>query len=111
MEQIDINAWDKYGNVSFKDTLLGTTASITAQDGLSLSAGKNITVTGATLSAGDSLQMNAAGDIAVNANHINDAQSHAGRWTDETSRSSQGWQGSSISAGGTLASMPGIIST
>lgn len=102
VEQIDINAWDKYGNVSFKDTLLGTTASITAQDGLSLSAGKNITVTGATLSAGDSLQMNAAGDIAVNANHINDAQSHAGRWTDETSRSSQGWQGSSISAGGDL---------
>ncbi|MDA8517833.1 hemagglutinin repeat-containing protein [Citrobacter sp. Igbk 16] len=102
VEQIDINAWDKYGNVSFKDTLLGTTASITAQDGLSLSAGTNITVTGATLSAGDSLQMNAAGDIAVNANHINDAQSHAGRWTDETSRSSQGWQGSSISAGGDL---------
>lgn len=102
VEQIDINAWDKYGNVSFKDTLLGTTASITAQDGLSLSAGQNITVTGATLSAGDSLQMNAAGDITVNANHINDAQSHAGRWTDETSRSSLGWQGSSISAGGDL---------
>lgn len=102
VEQIDINAWDKYGSVRFKETLLGTTASISAQDGLSLSAGQNITVTGATLSAGDSLQMNAAGDITVNANHINDAQSHAGRWTDETSRSSLGWQGSSISAGGDL---------
>ncbi|EEK7630380.1 filamentous hemagglutinin N-terminal domain-containing protein, partial [Salmonella enterica subsp. enterica serovar Newport] len=101
-EQIDVSARDKYRNVSFKDTLLGSVASITAQDGLSLSAGKDITVTGANLSAGGSLLMEAWGDIAVNANQINDARSHSGRWITETSRSSVDWQGSAISAGGNL---------
>ncbi|EIS1621624.1 hemagglutinin repeat-containing protein [Salmonella enterica subsp. enterica serovar Sandiego] len=101
-EQIDLSARDKYRNVSFKDTLLGSVASITAQDGLSLSAGKDITVTGANLSAGGSLLMEAWGDIAVNANQINDARSHSGRWITETSRSSVDWQGSAISAGGNL---------
>ncbi|MFV9327785.1 hemagglutinin repeat-containing protein [Citrobacter europaeus] len=101
-EQIDVSARDKYRNVSFKDTLLGSTASITAQDGLSLSAGKDITVTGANLSAGGSLLMEAWGDIAVNANQINDARSHSGRWITETGRSSVDWQGSTISAGGNL---------
>ena len=101
-EQIDVSARDKYRNVSFKDTLPGSTASITAQDGLSLSAGKDITVTGANLSAGGSLLMEAWGDIAVNANQINDARSHSGRWITETSRSSVDWQGSTISAGGNL---------
>ncbi|AUV25096.1 hemagglutinin repeat-containing protein [Citrobacter sp. RHBSTW-00678] len=101
-EQIDVSARDKYRNVSFKDTLLGATASITAQDGLSLSAGKDITVTGANLSAGGSLLMDAWGDIAVNANQINDARSRSGRWITETGRSSVDWQGSAISAGGNL---------
>lgn len=101
-EQIDVSARDKYRNVSFKDTLLGSVASITAQDGLSLLAGKDITVTGANLSAGGSLLMEAWGDIAVNANQINDARSHSGRWITETSRSSVDWQGSTISAGGNL---------
>ncbi|EHJ0335960.1 filamentous hemagglutinin N-terminal domain-containing protein [Salmonella enterica] len=101
-EQIDVSARDKYRNVSFKDTLLGSVASITAQDGLSLSAGKGITVTGANLSAGGSLLMDAWGDIAVNANQINDARSHSGRWITETGRSSVDWQGSTISAGGNL---------
>ncbi|EOG8149743.1 hemagglutinin repeat-containing protein [Citrobacter werkmanii] len=101
-EQIDVSARDKYRNVSFKDTLLGSVASITAQDGLSLSAGKDITVTGANLSAGGSLLMDAWGDIAVNANQINDARSHSGRWITETGRSSVDWQGSTISSGGKL---------
>ena len=101
-EQIDVSARDKYRNVSFKDTLLGSVASISAQDGLSLSAGKDITVTGANLSAGGSLLMDAWGDIAVNANQINDARSHSGRWVTETGRSSVDWQGSTISAGGNL---------
>lgn len=101
-EQVDVNARDKYRNVSFKDTLLGAVASITAQDGLSLSAGKDITVTGANLSAGGSLLMEAWGDIAVNANQINDTRSHSGRWITETGRSSVDWRGSTISAGGKL---------
>ncbi|ENM0556588.1 hemagglutinin repeat-containing protein [Salmonella enterica] len=101
-EQVDVSARDKYRNVSFKDTLLGSVASITARDGLSLSAGKDITVTGANLSAGGSLLMETWGDIAVNANQINDTRSHSGRWITETGRSSVDWQGSTISAGGNL---------
>ncbi|XAY02951.1 hemagglutinin repeat-containing protein [Enterobacter chuandaensis] len=99
VEQIDINATGKYGNISLKDTLLGNTASITAQDGLSLEAGKNITVTGANLASGGDMLLNAWGDIAVNANQINDAYSSS---REKTSRSSVTHQGSSVTAGGNL---------
>nr|WP_283250820.1 hemagglutinin repeat-containing protein [Enterobacter asburiae] len=99
VEQIDINAGGKYGNIGLKDTLLGNAASITAQDGLSLEAGKNITVTGANLSSGGDMLLNAWGDIAVNANQINDAFSSS--W-EKTSRSSVTYQGSNVSAGGNL---------
>ncbi|WP_336659458.1 hemagglutinin repeat-containing protein, partial [Enterobacter asburiae] len=97
VEQIDINAGGKYGNIGLKDTLLGNTASITAQDGLSLEAGKNITVTGANLASGGDMLLNAWGDIAVNANQINDAFSSS---REKTSRSSVTYQGSNVSAGG-----------
>lgn len=99
VEQIDINAGGKYGNIGLKDTLLGNTASITAQDGLSLEAGKNITVTGANLASGGDMLLNAWGDIAVNANQINDAFSSSRA---KTSRSSVTYQGSNVSAGGNL---------
>ncbi|QGW88571.1 hypothetical protein EAAEB30_18455 [Enterobacter asburiae] len=52
-------------DIGLKETLLGNTASITAQDGLSLEAGKNITVTGANLASGGDMLLNAWGDIAV----------------------------------------------
>nr|WP_262349019.1 hemagglutinin repeat-containing protein [Enterobacter asburiae] len=99
VEQIDINAGGKYGNIGMKDTLLGNTASITAQDGLSLEAGKNITVTGANLASGGDMLLNAWGDIAVNANQINDAFSSS---REKTSRSSVTYQGSNVTAGGNL---------
>lgn len=99
VEQIDINAGGKYGKIGLKDTLLGNTASITAQDGLSLEAGKNITVTGANLSSGGDMLLNAWGDIAVNANQINDAFSSSRA---KTSRSSVTYQGSNVTAGGNL---------
>ncbi len=99
VEQIDINAGGKYGNIGLKDTLLGNTASITAQDGLSLEAGKNITVTGANLVSGGDMLLNAWGDIAVNANQINDAFSSS---REKTSRSSVTYQGSNVTAGGNL---------
>nr|WP_269473766.1 hemagglutinin repeat-containing protein [Enterobacter asburiae] len=99
VEQIDINAGGKYGNIGLKDTLLGNTASITAQDGLSLEAGKNITVTGANLASGGDILLNAWGDIAVNANQINDAFSSS---REKTSRSSVTYQGSNVTAGGNL---------
>ncbi|WP_059180618.1 two-partner secretion domain-containing protein, partial [Lelliottia amnigena] len=98
-DQIDINAKGKRNNVTIKDTVLGSTASITAQDSLSLEAGKNITVTGANLASGGDMLLNAWGDIAVNANQVNDAYSSAQA---KTSRSSVTYQGSSVSAGGDL---------
>jgi filamentous hemagglutinin len=99
VEQIDINAKGKYSNISLKDTILGNTASITAQDGLSLGAGKNITITGAGLASGGDMLLNAWGDIAVNANQINDAYSSSQA---KTSRSSVTYQGSTVTAGGNL---------
>ncbi|PTM37739.1 Contact-dependent inhibition of growth factor CdiA [Enterobacter cloacae] len=99
VEQIDINAGGKYGKIGLKDTLLGNTASISAQDGLSLEAGKNITVTGANLASGGDMLLNAWGDIAVNANQINDAFSSS---REKTSRSSVTYQGSNVTAGGNL---------
>ncbi|MEA9395894.1 hemagglutinin repeat-containing protein [Lelliottia amnigena] len=98
-DQIDINAKGKRNNVTIKDTVLGSTASITAQDSLSLEAGKNITVTGANLASGGDMLLNAWGDIAVNANQVNDAY---GSSQAKTSRSSVTYQGSSVSAGGDL---------
>lgn len=97
--QTILNAKGKYDNVGLKDTLLGSTASIVAQDSLSLEAGKNITVTGASLAAGGDMLLNAWGDIAVNAHQVNDAYSSSRA---NTARSSVSYAGSSLSAGGNL---------
>ncbi len=102
--QTILNAKGKYNNVSIKDTVLGSTASITAQDSLSLEAGKNITVTGASLAAGGDMLLNAWGDIAVNANQVNDAYSSSRA---NTARSSVSYAGSSLSAGGNLVANAG----
>ena len=67
VEQIDINAGGKYGKIGLKDTQLGNTASITAQDSLSLEAWKNITVTGANLTSGGDMLLNAGNDLNMNA--------------------------------------------
>ncbi|EOI3504645.1 hemagglutinin repeat-containing protein [Cronobacter dublinensis] len=102
-EQTSIDARNKYGSVMLKDTTLGSTATISAQDSLALQAGKNITITGANLASGGDLLMNAWGDIAVNANQVNDAYGQSGfRNNTNTSRSSVTYQGSTISAGGNL---------
>ncbi|WP_105737509.1 hemagglutinin repeat-containing protein, partial [Cronobacter dublinensis] len=102
-EQTSIDARGKYGSVMLKDTTLGSTATISAQDSLALQAGKNITITGANLASGGDLLMNAWGDIAVNANQVNDAYGQSGfRNNTNTSRSSVTYQSSTISAGGNL---------
>ncbi|EOC0266391.1 hemagglutinin repeat-containing protein [Cronobacter dublinensis] len=102
-EQTSIDARGKYGSVMLKDTTLGSTATISAQDSLALQAGKNITITGANIASGGDLLMNAWGDIAVNANQVNDAYGQSGlRNNTNTSRSSVTYQGSTISAGGNL---------
>ncbi|EOW6804631.1 hemagglutinin repeat-containing protein [Cronobacter muytjensii] len=102
-EQTSIDARNKHSSVMLKDTTLGSTATISAQDSLALQAGKNITLTGANLASGGDLLMNAWGDIAVNANQVNDAYGQSGfRNKTNTSRSSVTYQGSTISAGGNL---------
>ncbi|EKM0668746.1 hemagglutinin repeat-containing protein [Cronobacter turicensis] len=102
-EQTSIDARGKYGSVMLKDTTLGSTATISAQDSLALQAGKNITLTGANLTSGGDLLMNAWGDIAVNANQVNDAYGQSGlRNNTNTSRSSVTYQSSTLSAGGNL---------
>ncbi|EME1983552.1 hemagglutinin repeat-containing protein, partial [Cronobacter sakazakii] len=102
-EQTSIDARGKYGSVMLKDTTFGSTATISAQDSLALQAGKNITLTGANLTSGGDLLMNAWGDIAVNANQVNDAYRQSGlRNNTNTSRSSVTYQGSTLSAGGNL---------
>ncbi|MDT3667125.1 hemagglutinin repeat-containing protein [Cronobacter dublinensis] len=102
-QQTSIDARNKHSSVMLKDTTLGSTATISAQDSLALQAGKNITITGANLASGGDLLMNAWGDIAVNANQVNDAYGQSGfRNNTNTSRSSVTYQGSTISAGGNL---------
>ncbi|WP_436877097.1 hemagglutinin repeat-containing protein [Siccibacter turicensis] len=102
-QQVAIDARSKRGSVSLKDTVLGSTASISATDSLSLKAGNDITLTGAHLSAGGDLLMNAGGNIALNANQINDAYSRSGfRRTPATSHATVGYQGSAVTAGGNL---------
>ena len=73
VDQIDINAGGKYGKIGLKDTLLGNTASITAQDSLSLEAWKNITVTGANLTSGGDMLLNAGNDLNMNAVQISES--------------------------------------
>jgi len=91
-------------NPDYDYRFLGNTASITAQAGLSLGAGKNITITGAGLASGGDMLLNAWGDIAVNANQINDAYSSSQA---KTSRSSVKYQGSTVTAGGNLVMKAG----
>mgnify|MGYP001236415927 CR=1 FL=1 len=80
----------------------GPMASITALDTLSLTAGQNINVTGANLSAGGDLLMKAWGDIAVSANQLTNGEQRNGtHWQDIS------WQGSAISSGGNLVAQAG----
>lgn len=107
-DQFALNTKNKSGSVGIRDTTLGSIASITATDGLSLVADKDITFTGATASAGGALLMDAGGNIAVNAIQKNEAYSQSGfRNRTDTSRSTVGYQGSSITAGGNLAMQAG----
>ncbi|HEY3589483.1 MAG TPA: hemagglutinin repeat-containing protein, partial [Buttiauxella sp.] len=98
----------KYGNVDMSGTTLGNTASITSFDSLSLSTGQDINITGANVSAGGNLLMNAWGDIAVTANEATHHYSQSGfRGWDATSTSSTAYQGSMITVGGRLGMQAG----
>ncbi|WP_435951791.1 hemagglutinin repeat-containing protein [Dryocola sp. BD626] len=94
--------------VSFTDTLSGPVAGISAQDSLSLSAGENINITGANVSAGGNLLMNAWGDIAIASNQITDSYSQSGfRGREAFSNESVTHSGSTISAGGSIGMQAG----
>ncbi|WP_259461797.1 S-layer family protein, partial [Enterobacter sp. R1(2018)] len=107
-ETWSLDGGGKYGHVGLSGTTAGNTASITALDSLSLSAGQDITLTGANVAAGGNLLMDAWGDIAVTANQMTGSHSQSGfRGRDATSKESVTSQGSTLTAGGNLGMQAG----
>ncbi|WP_407234255.1 contact-dependent inhibition effector tRNA nuclease [Escherichia coli] len=107
-QQWNAGSDSQYGGVHLSGTDTGPVATIKGTDSLSLDAGKNIDITGATVSSGGTLGMSAGNDINIAANLISGSKSQSGFWhTDDNSASSTTSQGSSISAGGNLAMAAG----
>ncbi|HIC0495686.1 TPA: contact-dependent inhibition effector tRNA nuclease [Escherichia coli] len=107
-QQWNAGSDSRYGGVHLSGTDTGPVATIKGTDSLSLDAGKNIDITGATVSSGGTLGMSAGNDINIAANLISGGKSQSGFWhTDDNSASSTTSQGSSISAGGNLAMAAG----
>ena len=97
---------------SFTETLTGPVADIAALDSLSLKAGNNINITGASVKAGGDLLMDAWNDIAITSNQLTSGNAQSGfkdgwRKVDATSTLTTRNQGSNISAGGNLAMQAG----
>ncbi|HEP0282723.1 TPA: hemagglutinin repeat-containing protein [Escherichia coli] len=106
-QQWNAGSDSRYGGVYLSGTDTGPVATIKGTDSLSLDAGKNIDITGATVSSGGTLGMSAGNDINIAANLISGSKSQSGFWhTDDNSASSTTSQGS-ISAGGNLAMAAG----
>ena len=95
------------GNMHVGGTDVGTTASITATDGLAMRAGQDINVTGANVSAGGSLGMAAGNDINITANEMATSEGRAGRNRATTETASVTHQGSTLTAGGDLTLQAG----
>ncbi len=107
-QQWNAGSDSRYGGVHLSGTDTGPVATIKGTDSLSLDAGKNIDITGATVSYGGDLGMSAGNDINIAVNLISGSKSQSGFWhTDDNSSSSTTSQGSSISAGGNLAMAAG----
>ncbi|ENO2037961.1 contact-dependent inhibition effector tRNA nuclease [Escherichia coli] len=107
-QQWNAGSDSRYGGVHLSGTDTGPVATIKGTDSLSLDAGKNIDMTGATVSSGGDLGMSAGNDINIAANLISGSKSQSGFWhTDDNSSSSTTSQGSSISASGNLAMAAG----
>lgn len=107
-QQWNAGSDSRYGGVHLSGTDTGPVATIKGTDSLSLDAGKNIDITGATVSSGGDLGMSAGNDINIAANLISGSKSQSGFWhTDDNSSSFTTSQGSSISAGGNLAMAAG----
>ncbi len=111
-DQFSLDAISKRGSISLRVTTLGSLASITATDGLLLSAGKDINLIGATLKAGGNLFMDAGGNIAIKAIEKNDAYNQSGFSSGYVRQTANGreqvsYQGSNITAGGNIAMQAG----
>ncbi|MGR2855597.1 filamentous hemagglutinin N-terminal domain-containing protein [Erwinia sp. 1181_3] len=88
---------------AMSQTQLGTTATMSAQQGVTLKAGKDITVTGSKVTAGGDLKLDAAGDIAINANQTSSSSRYTGYAGKNIASSGKVDNvGSNLSAGGSL---------
>ncbi|HHS7180554.1 TPA: filamentous hemagglutinin N-terminal domain-containing protein [Klebsiella pneumoniae] len=100
-EQWRVGDDSRWGNIQFSGTDSEQTAAITASDGLYMAAANTINITGATVSAGGDLVMEAGSNINIAANQFTESRSQSGFWGQKNSRSSSTtYQGSSITAGG-----------
>ncbi|MBS0883755.1 hemagglutinin repeat-containing protein [Pantoea sp. JGM49] len=91
------------GSNGLKNVQTGSIAAITAGQSLTLNSGNNISLQGASLSAGGDLLMSAWGDIAVSANQIASTSGSIGRgghYPVQTDKIT--YQGSTVGAGGNL---------
>ncbi|HFK4479189.1 TPA: hemagglutinin repeat-containing protein [Citrobacter sedlakii] len=96
-QQWNVNA----GRTHLSGTDTGPVATITASDSLSLDARKDISIAGAEVTAGGSLGMFAGNDINIAANPLSESDSRHG-WRYEFDNSHTTQQGSTVSAGGNL---------
>lgn len=100
-EQWRVGDDSRWGNIQFSGTDSEQTAAITASDGLYMAAANTINITGATVSAGGDLVMEAGSNINIAANQFTESLSQSGFWGQKHSRSSSTtYQSSSITAGG-----------
>nr|WP_309243277.1 hemagglutinin repeat-containing protein [Klebsiella pneumoniae] len=100
-EQWRVGDDSRWGNIQFSGTDSEQTAAITASDGLYMAAANTINITGATVSAGGDLAMEAGSNINIAANQFTESRSQSGFWGQKHSRSSSTtYQSSSITAGG-----------
>jgi len=107
-QQWSMGADSRHGNVHISGTDVGQTATISASDGLYMSAANDINITGAKVTAGGDLALGAGNNINIAANQINESQSQPGFWGQKnTSSSSTSNQGSSITAGGNAVMQAG----
>ncbi|MBD8163321.1 hemagglutinin repeat-containing protein, partial [Erwinia persicina] len=89
--------------VAMSQTQLGTTATMSALQGVTLKAGKDIKVTGSKVTAGGDLTLDAAGDIAISANQTTSSSRYTGYAGENIASSGKaGNVGSDLSAGGAL---------
>ncbi|MBL3524337.1 hemagglutinin repeat-containing protein, partial [Serratia plymuthica] len=101
--------WDAKGSLggeslALSRTEIGDIATISAEDGLSMQAGRNIDITGAKVASGGGMSLQAGGDVNLIANNTYTADStDGGRWGGGLKESeARGSQASEISAGGAL---------